>query len=98
MGLSAHIQVLSEISGQKKSASRLKEADSTKLSARWLARLMEKEPDTGAYQLLAQSAILVGIDLGALIIKVFILDERAPLGIEKVIGTGNHIERQVRMT
>ena len=60
--------------------------------------LVEKESHTGAHQLLAQSAILVGIDLGALIIEVFILDKRAPLGIEKVIDTGNHIERQVRVT
>ena len=57
--------------------------------------LMEEVPDTCAHQLLAQSAILARIDLGALIIEIFILDECAPLGIEKVIGTGNHIERQV---
>ena len=56
---------------------------------------MEEVPDTRAHQLLAQSAIFTGIDLGALIIEVFILDECAPLGIEKVIGTGNHVERQV---
>src|SRR4029077_13732428 len=60
-----------------------------------LPALAEKESDTRAHQLLAQSAILVGIDLGALIIEVFILNKRAPLGIEKVIGTGKRIERQV---
>src|SRR4029077_11396635 len=63
-----------------------------------LPALAEKESDTRAHQLLAQSAIFVGIDLGALIIEVFILNKRAPVGIEKVIGTGNHIERQVCVT
>jgi len=60
-----------------------------------LPALVEKESDTRAHQLLTQSAILSGIDLGALIIEVFILNERAPLGCEKVIGTGKRIERQV---
>ena len=58
---------------------------------------MEKESDTGAHQLLAQSAIFSGVDLGALIIEVFILNKRAEVGREKVIGTGNHIERQIRV-
>jgi len=44
---------------------------------------------------LTQSAIFSGIDLGALIIEVFILDKRAPLRIEKVICAGKRIERQV---
>jgi hypothetical protein len=56
---------------------------------------VEKESDTRAHQLLAQSAIFSGIDLGALIIEVFILNKRAPLGREKIIGTGKRIERQV---
>jgi len=56
---------------------------------------VKKEPDTRAHQLLAQSAILASLDLGALIIEVLILNERAELGAEKVIETGKRIERQV---
>ena len=59
---------------------------------------MEKESDTRAHQLLAQRAILSSIDLGALIIEVFILNKRAELGRKKVIGTGKRIERQVCVT
>jgi hypothetical protein len=47
--------------------------------------LVEKVTDTGTHQVLTQIAVLIGIDLGAGIIEEFILDKRAPLGIEKVI-------------
>jgi hypothetical protein len=63
-----------------------------------LPALVEKESDTRAHQLLAQRAIFVGVDLGALIIEVFILNKRAELGRKKVIGTGKRIERQVCVT
>src|SRR5439155_23614328 len=43
-------------------------------------------------------AVFVGIDLGARIIEEFILDKGADIGREKVIGTGNHIERQICVT
>jgi len=59
---------------------------------------VEKESDTRAHQLLAQSAILSGINLGALIIEVFILNKRAEVGRKKVIGTGKRIKRQVCVT
>ena len=68
--------------------------DLTKLMAR-LPALVEKESDTRTHQLLTQSAILPSVDLGALIIEVFILNKRAELGRKKVIGTGKRIERQV---
>ena len=63
-----------------------------------LPALVEKESDTRAHQLLTQSAILPSVDLGALIIEVFILNKRAELGRKKVIGTGKRIERQVCVT
>src|SRR4029079_11468114 len=66
--------------------------DLTKLMGR-LPALMEKESDTRTHQLLTQSAILPSVDLGALIIEVFILNKRAELGRKKVIGTGKRIER-----
>jgi hypothetical protein len=58
---------------------------------------VEEEPDTRAQQLLFQIAILAGVDLGTRIIEEFILNKRAEVGRKKVIRTGNHIERQVRV-
>jgi hypothetical protein len=69
----------------KKSASRLKEADSTKLVGKIARFLVEKVPDTGANQMLPQIATLIRVDLGTCIVEVVVFDKRAPLRIEKVI-------------
>jgi hypothetical protein len=47
--------------------------------------LVEKEPDTGAQQLLTHIAIIIGFDLGAGIIEIFILDKGTHVLREKVI-------------
>ena len=41
---------------------------------------------------------MICIELGAGILEEFILDKRADFRREKVIGTTNHIPRQVRVT
>src|SRR5262245_22826711 len=48
--------------------------------------------------MLAQIAIFTSIDLGARVIEIFILDKGTKVGREKVIGTCNHIPRQVGVT
>ena len=72
-------------SDPKKSASRLKEADSTKLVGKSGRFLVEKVPDAGANQMLPQIATLVRVDLGTCIVEVVVFDKRAPVRIEKVI-------------
>src|SRR6516225_3785819 len=57
--------------------------------------LVEKEPDTGAHQVLPQIATLVRVDLGTCVVEVVVFDKRAPLRIEKVICAGDHVPRQV---
>ena len=47
--------------------------------------LVEKETDTGADQMLPEIPLLAGLDLGAGVIEVFILDKGAHARIEKVI-------------
>src|SRR5215472_3256126 len=47
--------------------------------------------------MLAQSAVLACIDLGARVLEESILDKRAELGIKKVIEPGKRIEREVRV-
>ena len=69
---------------QKKSASRLKEADRLN-QIRELPALVEKEPHTGANQVLPQIATLAGIELGARVIEVVVFDKRAHVRTEKVI-------------
>ena len=59
---------------------------------------MEEEPYTGADQVLTKIAILVGINLGAGVIEIFILDKGTKVGIEEVIGPGNNIPCQVCVT
>lgn len=72
--------------GARKPASPMKrEAGSLNLGGRDSFRLWEKEPHTGANQVLAQSTVLVCIELGARILEEMILDKRADFGREKVI-------------
>src|ERR1043166_6538144 len=60
--------------------------------------LWEKESHTGANQVLIQSAVVICIELGAGIFEESILDKRADLRREKIIGTSNHIPCQIRVT
>src|SRR5215831_4849316 len=60
-----------------------------------LPALVEKEPDTGAHQVLPQIATLPRVDLGTCIVEVVVFDKRAPLRIEEVISAGHHLPRQV---
>ncbi len=46
---------------------------------------MEKEPHTGADQVLPQIATVVGLDLGACIVEIVVFDKRAHVRSEKVI-------------
>ncbi len=46
---------------------------------------MEKEANTGAYEVLPQIAIFAGIELGARVIEVVIFDKRAESRIKEVI-------------
>ncbi len=46
---------------------------------------MEKEPDTGAYEVLTQIPTLAGLDLGARVIEIVIFDKRAHVRIKEVI-------------
>src|SRR5262249_6831636 len=62
------------------------------------AALVEKEPHTGANQVLPQIATLVRVDLGTCIVQVVVFDKRAPLRIEKVIRAGNDLPRQICVT
>ena len=47
--------------------------------------LVEEEPHTSAQQLLTHIAVLIGFDLGAGIIEIFILDKGTHVLREKVI-------------
>ena len=49
------------------------------------SRLVEKEANTGAYEVLTQIATFAGIELGARVIEVMVFDKSAKARIEKVI-------------
>src|SRR6266480_6092335 len=73
------------------------EAGSLNLSGR-IPLVLEMEPQTRANQVLPQIATFIGIDLGARIIEVMVLEKGAELGSEIVICAGNNLPGQVRVT
>jgi hypothetical protein len=80
MGLSAYVQVVSEMHERKKSASHVREADSLNLNGKFPA-LVEKVPHTRANQVLPKIAALVRVDLGTRIVEVVVFDKNTPLRI-----------------
>jgi hypothetical protein len=54
----------------------LKEAGSLNRREKFCV-ILKMDPDTGAYQMLAEIATLVSIDLGARIIEIVVFDEGA---------------------
>ena len=46
---------------------------------------LEKEANTGAYQMLPEITFLVSVDLGARVIEVVVFDKRAHVRIKEVI-------------
>jgi hypothetical protein len=58
---------------------------------------VEEIPDTGADQMLAQVTALVGVDLGAGVIEIFILDKGTQVVGNEVVRPCDHLPRQVRV-
>ena len=59
---------------------------------------MEKETDTGAYQMLPEIPVLVRFDLGARVIEIVVFDKSTHVVTKEVIRPGDNLPRQVRMT
>ena len=62
----------------------IREADSLTCQ-RDCSPLVEKETDTGTYEVLPQIATLAGIELGARVIEIVVFDKRAHVRIKEVI-------------
>ena len=59
---------------------------------------LEVEPHAGSYQVLAQVAVVIGVDLCAGVIQIVILDEGAPLWRPIIICSGYYLPGEIRMT
>jgi hypothetical protein len=80
----------------KKTGLPVKEADH--LTRGKAELVLEVEAEACAHQLLPQIATLIGIDLGARVIQIFVFDECAHFGIEIVIRARDDLPREVCVT